>query len=110
MLDRLAALEIIIFDTDDKEIVSIDRLRELVQADQKGQLPPVKCGDVLYETDPVHGIITHTIKEIGWFAHSDAVDDTGKSWWDHWGASDIGTAHKTREAAEKAQQEVGRAL
>ena len=33
VLDRLASIEAILFDDDDKEIVSIDRLRELVQRD-----------------------------------------------------------------------------
>lgn len=95
--DRLAAIEDILGDEYD-----IDHLRELVEAEREGQLSPVKPGDVLYEIDPGHGIVKHSISEVGWYAHSDAVDDVGKSWWDHWGPQDIGTAYKTRAGAEAA--------
>ena len=93
-----------------KALGPLDHLRELVAEEKAGQLPPVKPGDVLYEADHEHGVIKHTIREVGWFAHSDAVDDAGKSWWDHWGPHDIDTAYKTREGAEAARKEAGRAL
>lgn len=66
---------------------------------------PVKKGDVIYEVDGEHGVVTHTITEVLWVANSEAVDDAGNRWADQWSSGDESLIHRTRESAEVAQEE-----
>lgn len=71
---------------------------------KEGRLVPVPApGDVLYETDPEHGVVKHTVTDVHWVANTSAVDDNGKEWADYYTDEDIQTAHPNREAAEAAQ-------
>lgn len=81
--------------------VSICRLQELAKAEKEGRLAIVPApGDVLYETDPAHGVVKHTVTDVYWGANTNAVDDNGQTWADYYTNEDIETAHTTREAAE----------
>lgn len=81
--------------------VSICRLQELAKAEKEGRLVLVpRPGDVLYETDPAHGVVKHTVTDVYWGANTSAVDDNGQTWADYYTNEDIETAHTTREAAE----------
>lgn len=74
---------------------------ELVQAEREGRLVRVpRPGDVLYETDPAHGVVKHTVTDVYWGANTRAVDDNGQTWADYYTNEDIETAHTTRKAAE----------
>lgn len=67
---------------------------------KEGRLIPVPApGDVLYETDPEHGVVKHTVTDVHWVANTSAVDDNGTVWADYYTEEDIYTAHHTREAA-----------
>lgn len=81
--------------------VPIARLQELAKAEKEGRLLIVPApGDVLYETDPAHGVVKHTVTDVHWAANTSAVDDTGMAWADYYTEEDIHTAHLNREAAE----------
>lgn len=83
--------------------VPIARLQALAKAEKEGRLLIVPApGDVLYETDPEHGVVKHTVTDVHWAANTSAVDDNGTAWADYYTEEDIDTAHNTREAAEDA--------
>lgn len=80
---------------------TLDRVYEIAKAEQEGRLFIVPApGDVLYETDPEHGVVKHTVTDVHWVANTSAVDDNGMTWADYYTEEDIKTAHNTREAAE----------
>lgn len=81
--------------------VPIARLQELAKAEKEGRLFIVPApGDVLYETDPEHGVVKHTVTDVHWVSNTSAVDDNGMAWADYYTEEDIETAHHNREAAE----------
>lgn len=82
----------------------VDRLRELVQAEKDGRLVvlPWAIGQTIYEADPDHGVVKHTLKNAILDMESTAVDDAGNTWPDFWCSDDESLAHMTREEAEAA--------
>lgn len=81
--------------------IPIKRMLELAKADRENRVEILPCpGDVLYETDPAHGVVKHTVTDVHWVANTSAVDDHGNEWADYYTEEDIHTAHLTREAAE----------
>ncbi len=108
-VDRLAAYEDIFFDNEGKEIVSLDHLKELVQAENDGQLVALPCkkGDVLWSffTYPRKGIYSFCITATS------TLDGVTTLNTDKLGvilASDVGkTVFLTREEAEAALAEEG---
>ena len=81
--------------------VSFNRIQQLIKADREGRVHILpRPGDVLYETDPEHGVVKHTVTDVHWVANTSAVDDNGKTWADYYTEEDIETAHPSREAAE----------
>lgn len=78
-----------------------DAITDILAMLQDGRLVRVpRPGDVLYETDPEHGVVKHTVTDVYWGANTRAVDDNGQTWADYYTNEDIETAHTTREAAE----------
>ena len=81
--------------------IPIKRMLELAKADRENRVEILPLpGDVLYETDPAHGVVKHTVTDVHWVANTSAVDDAGMAWADYYTEEDIETAHQTREAAE----------
>lgn len=77
------------------------KLLDVLEAAKHGRLFIVPApGDVLYETDPEHGVVKHTVTDVHWVSNTSAVDDNGMAWADYYTEEDIETAHPTREAAE----------
>lgn len=111
LLDRLAVYEDTGMEPDEINALrefceshtrtTMAHIYELVQAEKEGRLVLVpRPGDVLYETDPAHGVVKHTVTDVYWGANTSAVDDNGQTWADYYTNEDIETAHTTREAAE----------
>lgn len=81
------------------------KLLSVLEAAKQGRVVIVpRPGDVLYETDPAHGVVKHTVTDVHWVANTSAVDDDGQTWADYYADEDIETAHHTREAAEAVLQ------
>ncbi len=77
-----------------------DAITNVMRMLQDKRLIPVPApGDVLYEADPEHGVVKHTVTDVHWVANTTAVDDDGKTWADYYTDEDIGMAQPTREAA-----------
>lgn len=63
----------------------------LLMARKEGKLlvtPAV--GQILYEADPEHGVVEHTVTETHWFINTNAVAGDGCTWADQWTEDDIG--------------------
>lgn len=114
LLDRLYEYEETGLDPDEvkelkefcesKTAKTLDCIYEIAKAEQEGRLLIVPTpGDVLYETDPEHGVVKHTVTDVHWVANTSAVDDNGQAWADYYTDEDIKTAHPNREAAEAVQ-------
>lgn len=63
---------------------------------------PCKVGDVVYEADGEHGVVTHNITEVHWVFNTRATDDAGNKWTEYYCDEDILEAYFTREEVEKA--------
>ena len=85
-----------------KDLGSIDHIRDLLHAEKDGRLVvlPWAVGEIIYEADPEHGVVKHTLVDASWCMHSKAEDCEGKAWYDFWDAED--TAYKTSDEAEEA--------
>lgn len=57
-------------------------------------------GDEIYEIDPAHGIVKHTVTDVHWVANTVALDDAGQTWGDYYTDEEIGNAYPTRKSAE----------
>lgn len=103
LAERLASIEDILGDEYD-----LDHLRDLIQAEKDGRLVvlPWAVGETIYESDPEHGVVKHTLVDAAWCIHSKAEDRKGNAWYDFWDAAD--TAYKIREDAEEALASIDR--
>ena len=88
-----------------KDLGQIDHLRTLLQAEQDGRLLvlPWAVGETIYEADPEHGVVKHTLVDAAWCMHSKAEDCKGIEWYDFWEAAD--KAYKSREEAALTSME-----
>lgn len=87
----------------------LDRLWEIVDADRDGRcvVLPFAPGTTIYEADGEHGVVKHSLEDSAHFViNSNAVADDGSVWHDYWTDYDVDNAHKTREEAEAALEEM----
>lgn len=63
-------------------------------------------GQVLFEADPEHGVIEHTVTDVFWVANTNAVSGDGYTWADQWTNEDIGDAFDNDKDAMKKLEEM----
>lgn len=79
------------------------------KAQGKVQITP-GIGELLYEADPAHGVVTHRVDSVHWVANTTATDKDGCEWADFWTDDDIGDAFTQASDAQKKVEEIQNAV